>query len=205
MRLPLQALPLPSLLTLKLAIASVCALALVLLLADRNHWKAEAAHRQQQLADTKAAFDQTAAGYHAAAERARWADAENARRVTAEQTAISERTADEYQTRIAAARAAADRLRAQLAATADSSAGGRASVPRLPAPTGGIAEATGQDQLPQADGESDADSGPLNVPDRLIATEQAIQLDELIKWVRSQSSVDPNRAAAAVDTRDRSR
>ena len=28
--------------------------------------------------------------------------------------------------------------------------------------------------------------------DRLIATEQAIQLDELIKWVKAQAVIDPN-------------
>ena len=28
--------------------------------------------------------------------------------------------------------------------------------------------------------------------DALTATEQAIQLDELIKWVRAQAAVDPN-------------
>ena len=43
-------------------------------------------------------------------------------------------------------------------------------VPRLPAPADGAAETSGKDGLPQ--------------PDALIATEQAIQLDELIKWVR---------------------
>ena len=30
----------------------------------------------------------------------------------------------------------------------------------------------------------------------LIATEQAIQLDELIRWVRAQAAIDPNAAAA---------
>jgi hypothetical protein len=29
----------------------------------------------------------------------------------------------------------------------------------------------------------------------LIATEQAIQLDELIKWAKAQASVDPSAAA----------
>jgi hypothetical protein len=33
------------------------------------------------------------------------------------------------------------------------------------------------------------------LPDRLLATEQAIQLDELIKWVKRQSAIDPNGAA----------
>jgi hypothetical protein len=32
----------------------------------------------------------------------------------------------------------------------------------------------------------------LPAPDALTATEQAIQLDELIKWIRSQAKVDNN-------------
>jgi hypothetical protein len=51
-------------------------------------------------------------------------------------------------------------------------------MPRLPAAAGGLAQASGQDRLPSADA--------------LIATEQAIQLDELIRWVEAQHTVDPN-------------
>jgi len=51
-------------------------------------------------------------------------------------------------------------------------------VPGVSAAPGGPDEAAGQDQLPQSDG--------------LTATEQAIQLDELIKWVKAQAAVDPN-------------
>jgi hypothetical protein len=159
------------------------ALALILLVHDRNHWKGTAELRHQQLAQAKAAFDQTVAGYRAAAAQARAADAANAARVEAEQAAINERTEDEYQTRIAAARADARRLRRYTAAAADSGDGGRAPVPSLPAPTGGAAQSAGQDGLPDTD--------------KLIATEQAIQLDELIKWVRAQAAVDPNTVAPA--------
>jgi hypothetical protein len=49
-------------------------------------------------------------------------------------------------------------------------------VPRLSAAAGQSPQAAGQDGL----------------SDRLIATEQAIQLDELIKWVKAQSKVDRN-------------
>jgi hypothetical protein len=51
-------------------------------------------------------------------------------------------------------------------------------VPKLSAAAGGAAQAAGQDRLP--------------APDALTATEQAIQLDELIKWVKAQAEVDPN-------------
>ena len=49
-------------------------------------------------------------------------------------------------------------------------------MPAVPTPPGGTAEG--------------ADQGRLSDADALIATEQAIQLDELIKWVRQQAEVD---------------
>jgi hypothetical protein len=167
----------------KLGAVLLASLALVFIIHDRNHWKSEAGVRQQQLAQTKAAFDQTVAGYRAAAAQARASDAANAARVKTEQAAINERTADEYQTRIAAARADAQRLRHDATAATDSGVGGRAPVPSLPAPASGAAQSAGEDGLPDID--------------KLIATEQAIQLDELIKWVRAQAAVDPNTVAPA--------
>jgi hypothetical protein len=167
----------------KLGAVLLASLALVFIIHDRNQWKFEAGIRQQQLAQTKAAFDQTVAGYRAAAAQARAEDSANAARVKADQSAISERTANDYEARIAAARADAQRLRHHAAAPADSGDGGRAPVPSLPASTGGAAQSAGQDRLPDTD--------------KLIATEQAIQLDELIKWVRRQAAVDPNTVAPA--------
>ncbi len=55
--------------------------------------------------------------------------------------------------------------------------------PAFPLPPAAAAQAAGEDRLPQSD--------------RLTATEQAIQLDELIKWVRAQAEVDNNPAAVA--------
>jgi hypothetical protein len=98
--------------------------------------------------------------------------------VESEQTAINERTADEYKRRIAAARADARRLRDEQAAAANTGSSRTASVPGLPAPASGTAQAAGDDRVPETD--------------QLIATEQAIQLDELIKWVKAQAAVDPN-------------
>jgi hypothetical protein len=48
--------------------------------------------------------------------------------------------------------------------------------------------------LPAAPRSTDqaASEGGLSAEDRLTATEQAIQLDELIKWVKRQSAIDPN-------------
>jgi hypothetical protein len=152
------------------------ALTLAFVVHDRNHWKGTAELRQQQLAQTNAAFDQTVAGYRAAAAQARVADAANAARVKAEQSAINERTEDEYQTRIAAARADARRLRDNQAAAANPRSGRAASMPGLPTTASGIAQAASEDRLSESD--------------RLIATEQAIQLDELIRWVREQQAVN---------------
>jgi len=165
---------------IKAGVFLFAAFALALLVRDRNHWKSEAGIRQQQLAQTKAAFDQTVAGYRAAAAQARAADAANAARVKSQQVQINERSANEFETRIAAARADARRLRDEQATAAHPGAGRATPVPGVPAAPGGTAQSTRQDGLPESD--------------KLIATEQAIQLDELIKWVRKQAAVDPNAA-----------
>jgi len=159
--------------------ASLClALLLVLQKVETRHWKKQAASYEQLYRDEQVALAGTVANYRSTAEQARAADAANSRRVAAEQRAISERTANDYQARIADARARARRLRNDPEAATDPSASGAAAMPRLPAAAGGLAQASGQDRLPSADA--------------LIATEQAIQLDELIRWVEAQHTVDPN-------------
>jgi len=163
-------------LSLKLVVAIGCALLLALLIHDRNRWKSTAALRQQQVVAEKAAHFATAANYRAAAEQARRQDAENLARVKASQAAINERTRDDFESRIAAARARVGELRQQAGrAAADTGRGGAATVPVLSASAPGASEAAGEDRLPDFDA--------------LIATEQAIQLDELIKWVRRQAGV----------------
>src|ERR1051325_5541245 len=103
-------------------------------------------------------------------------------RVLAEQRSINERTEHDFEARLAAARAHAQRLRLQPKAAANPGAGRTASVPGLPAAAGGAAQDAGHDGLPPSDA--------------LTATEQAIQLDELIKWIRQQAAVDNNPAGA---------
>ena len=177
--------PVPSNLALKLVGALCAILALALLINDRNRWKATASLRQQQVSAEKAAHSATAANYRAAAEQARNSDAANAARVRAEQAAISERTANDFDTRIAAARARSGRLRSgDEAAAADPGSRGGAPVPRLSPAAQGTAQGAGEDGFPPPD--------PMTVADRLIATEQAIQLDELIKWVKAQAAVPQN-------------
>ncbi len=152
---------------------------LALLLVEKvetRHWRKLSVQYEELYRAEAAAHAGTIANYRAAAEAARAADRAAAERVATEQRAINERTTHDYETRLAAARAAADRLRREGSAAADPGARGNAPVPGLPAPTRGPAQAAGQDRL----------------PDALLATEQAIQLDELIRWVRAQATVDPN-------------
>lgn len=163
-------------------IALALALGALLLVqrAETSHWRRQSGHFEQLYTQEQAALAGTVANYRAAAAQAEAADKANAERVAAEQNAISERTSNDFEARLAAARSLAQRLREQsAAAAAHSRSGGAAPVSGLSAAAGGSHEAAGQDGLPQSDA--------------LIATEQAIQLDELIKWVKAQSTVDPDK------------
>lgn len=165
--------------TLKLVIALGCGLLLMLLVQDRNQWKAKTAHFAALLSAERSAHAATVTNYRAAAERARMQDAANVARVKAAQGQINQRSEDEYESRIAAARAAAERLRRDPAAAADPGRGRGPAVPGLSAAAAGAAQAARKDGLSPADA--------------LTATEQAIQLDELIQWVRQQAEVEVSR------------
>jgi len=154
------------------------AILLVIQKGETRHWKKQSAGFEQLYRQSDAALAGTVANYRAAADAARAADQANAARVAADQRAINERTAHDFETRLAAARASALRLRSQPQATADSGTGGGAQLPGLSAASGSPFET--------------ADQNRLSPEDALTATEQAIQLDELIKWVRQQGQVDPN-------------
>ena len=168
-----------------LAAGAILGLLLVLQKGETRHWKKQSGQYEQLYRQEHAAFAGTVANVRAAADQARAADQANARRVLADQALINERTSHDLETRLADARARAERLRVQAGGgSADSRGSGAAPVPGLPAAAGQSAQAAGQDRLP----------GSLPSADRLIATEQAIQLDELIKWVRRQHAVDPNAA-----------
>jgi hypothetical protein len=164
--------------------ASLClGLLLILQMGQTRHWKKQSSQFEQLYRGEQAAFAGTVANYRAAAEQARAADRAAAERVAAEQRAINERTANDYEARVANARARAHAQRLRLEASADP--GNRASPPMsgLAVAAGGASETAREDRL--------------SVADRLTATELAIQLDELIKWVKRQSEVDPNIDAAA--------
>lgn len=187
--------PIPRI-SVRAAIEASVALLLLLALAIQTAridgfeiWPVHVHGLKQQLADSKAqtkavqaAFDQTVAGYRAAAAQAKAEDAANAARVRAEQTKINQESSNAYEDRIAAARASAERLRQQLASAGNSGLRSRAPVSGVSTAASGSAQASSEDGF--------------SVSDRLTATEQAIQLDELIKWVNKQAGVDPNTAPA---------
>ena len=163
-----------------IAISLALAILLVVQKVETGHWKKQSARFEQLYHEQQSALSTTVSNYRAAAEQASAADHANAERVEADQRAINERTENDYQARLAAAHSLARRLRDQSAsAAADPRGGPGAPVPGLPAAAGGPAEAAAQDRLPD--------------PDAELATDQAIQLDELIQWVRKQAAVDPNR------------
>jgi hypothetical protein len=160
-------------------VASLClGLLLVLQKSETRHWKKQSAGFEQLYRGEEAAFAGSVANYRAAVDQARAADRANANRVLGEQRAISERTSNDFEARLAAARSAAQRLR-DAGASANPGNGRAAPVPGLSAALGGAPQAAGQDGL--------------SAEDALTATEQAIQLDELIKWVQAQHAVDSNR------------
>jgi signal transduction histidine kinase len=165
-----------------LAASFALAILLVLAKAETHHWKKQSAQFERLYRAEQGALAGTVANYRAAAEQAQAADEANAERVAAEQRSINQRSAHDFETRLAAARTAAQRLRAG-SAPADPRSRAGAPVPGLAAATAGAAQAAGQDGLPDADA--------------LIATEQAIQLDELIKWVRAQAKVDNSAPTSA--------
>ena len=164
-----------------IAVGLALAILLVVQKGETRHWKKESASFEQRYRQDQAAFATTVANYRAAADQAHAADLAHAQRVSVEQRTINERTEHDFEARLAAARAAAQRLRQSPAAY--SGAGRDASMPILSVAPGGAAQAARQGQLP--------------APDALTATEQAIQLDELIRWVRAQAAVDNNAKAVA--------
>jgi hypothetical protein len=155
------------------------AILLVIQKGETRHWKKQSGQYETLYRAEQTAHAVTIANYRAAADAARKADQANVARVAGEQRLINERTADDYETRLAAARAVAERMRLELAKAATNPGGGGATgVPGLPAAPGGAAQAAG--------------TNGLSLAERLLATEQGIQLDELIKWIERQHAVDPN-------------
>jgi len=159
---------------------------------DARHWHKSSDRFEQLYTNGQLALANTTAAYRAATDTARAEDRANSARIAAEQHTINERTEHDFETRLADARATAARLSERLRASpaaADPGSGGTAPVPGLSAAPRSAPQAAGDNRLPDD-----------RLPDSaaLIATEQAIQLDELIVWVRKQAAVDPNKAPEPV-------
>lgn len=147
-----------------------------------RRWRAQAERAAVTLKVERAATAETVANVRAAAAAAKANDTANLLRVTAEQTAINQRSSDDFEARINDARARAGRLQQQAAAgAADPGGRGTTPVPGLSPSAEPAANVAREDGFPLAD--------------RLTATEQAVQLDALIKWVKAQGAVDPGNAA----------
>jgi hypothetical protein len=151
---------------------------------EARHWRKQSGRYEQLYLGEQGARAQTVANYRAAAETARREDLANANRVAAEQRTTSERTSHDLEARLADARARAQRL--QLGQGSPAAAGGSGRAAAVPA--AGTA--------PGAAGRAAEENGfslaakSLSIEERLLATEQAIQLDELIKWVTVQAAVE---------------
>ena len=172
--------------------ATICLAALLAVqIVQTRHWRDRSAEFEGLYRTEQASLAMTVADARAAADLARTADRANAARVSTEQHAITERTTNDYEARLANARATAERLRFASQATANPGPGAATPVPGVPQSTRSPAESSDQNRLP------DPPSSELGTGDALTATEQAIQLDELIKWVRAQAKVDNNAPAAA--------
>jgi hypothetical protein len=146
---------------------------------SRQGWKATAATNEQLYHGEQIAHRLTVANYRAQAVKAAQADKDNVVRVKAEQTAINVRTTNEYEARIADARGSYQRLQ-PLAGTAPGHPSGSATASVSP----------GAQHSPGAAGSTQ--EAQLSAPDALIATEQAIQLDELEKAVIAQQAISTN-------------
>ena len=110
--------------------------------------------------------------------------------VQTRQQEITDAVEQDYQARLAAARARAEQLRHELRTR--SAAGGASrdlAVSGVPDTAGAFDGATEDPELPAlaagAAGQLERD---------LTATEQAIQLDALIDWVEQQAAIDPNQS-----------
>lgn len=137
---------------------------------------------RERLADEKltssaerSAHQKTISNFETASEQARRRDAENALRVHEEQDAITKEIVDDYEAELGRARARVEQLRANATDRTVAGSGNAPIVPGIPNATEDAAEAANQNRLP--------------VADALIATEQALQLDALIRWVEAQAGV----------------
>lgn len=151
-------------------VAVVAVLGVMLLIA-----KGDARHWHKSFDQEHAAHVQTVANYKAAADEAARLDKANVDRVTKEQTAITEKVTNDYQSKLADSTSRYDRLRAQ--------ASGYLSHPSSP----------GVPASPETTCRAVAGTDCASVPTLLkAAQDNTDQLLALQAWVTAQSAVDTN-------------
>ena len=130
----------------------------------------------------RAAHEGTVVAFIAATQQAQREAEANAARVAAEQEDINDEIIRDHRADLAALRARYERLlQSAQAAAADPGRTGAAGLPGLPDTSGRADAAPGEDRLPAA--------GELSLADALLASEQALQLDALIRWIERQQAV----------------
>lgn len=154
-------------LALLLAVIGVLLLKLEARTADRDKWQTRAVAEEQ-------AHKQTVANYRAASDEAQRQAQANVARVKAAQAAITERTVNDYQARLAAVDARYERVRRQIATQAHLSSSD-------PAPMSIATDATCR-----AYAAADCDTLLSRL---MVAEKQAVQLIALQSWVRDQAAV----------------
>jgi hypothetical protein len=167
------------------AVAAFAAVALLtILIAVRTGERDQA---RGALAREQAAAALFAERVRTAAARIRAVMAARALDVERRQTQVTKEVSNDYQNRIRDLdrRVAALRLRERTAAANPSGAGRPAGLPVLSDAAGGPDAAAGENGLPAEP------FGALRTGDAILATEQAIRLEELQNWVRRQAEVEP--------------
>jgi hypothetical protein len=153
---------------------------------DAAQVEARSARQAQTAAET------TVGNLKAASQQAQVAQAANLTRVKADQAAITERTVDDYQARLAALRARAAALAGRLQGSAvagNPGLSGTTNLPRAGTAASGTAGEAPDHGLPAARSGDGLACNPMNLRERLVASEQASQLDTLIDWAIGQSTV----------------
>jgi hypothetical protein len=161
-----------------IAVSAVLAMLFAIQKVETSHWRKQSDQFEQLYRDGQAALSATVSNYRTAAAAARAADRAAAQRAAVEQRALNERTEHDFEARLADARTRAERLRVSDAPGSDRRSGGTASLSSLSSAAQGADGAASEDRLSRSDA--------------LTATEQAIQLDELIGWVKAQAALDPD-------------
>jgi len=136
--------------------------------ADHRGYQRGVASQQPAIA----ALNATIANVRNASAAALASDLAKARTVETKQREITDASSSDYQRQLADLRARYDRLRAEAAA--DSRGGAGTDMP-------GVSDATSR---------PDATAPQIGLPDALIASEQALQLQALQGWIAAQTKVD---------------